>query len=113
MRSTTGASRTLRRTSLTRPSRTTPKPSASIRLRNSTTTAVSHGGRRKSTTRRSRTANEAIGLDPNHAAAYSTRGHCWSDKKDFDKAIADYDVAIRLNPTARWYINRGNAWLNK
>ena len=35
----------------------------------------------------------------------------WSDKKEYDKAIADYNEAIRLDPKdANAYINRGMAW---
>ena len=32
------------------------------------------------------------------AFAYINRGRTWYDKKDYDKAIADYDEAIRLEP---------------
>ena len=43
-------------------------------------------------------------------SAYYNRGNLWAKKNDHDKAIADYDEAIRLNPKdARAYNNR--AWL--
>jgi lipoprotein NlpI len=35
----------------------------------------------------------------------------WAAKGDYDRAIADYDAAIRINPKlADAYYNRGNAW---
>ena len=50
----------------------------------------------------------------NHGAArndYFNRGAYWQHKKDYDKAIADYNQAIRLDPMyAPVYVNRGAAW---
>ena len=38
----------------------------------------------------------------------------WQLKEDHDKAIADYNDAIRLDPTlAAAYNNRGEAWRSK
>ena len=34
----------------------------------------------------------------NRAGAYNDRGIAWHDKGDLDRAIADYNEAIRLNP---------------
>ena len=34
--------------------------------------------------------SKAIALDPKYAWAYSRRGHDYSKKGDFDRAIADY-----------------------
>ena len=43
--------------------------------------------------------------------AYNGRGCAWGAKKEFDKAIADFAEAIRLDPKlAVAYHNRGNAW---
>ena len=50
---------------------------------------------------------------PNYAAAYYNRGIAWRHKGDPDRAIADYDQAIKLNPTAAAYNNRGSAWAAK
>ena len=42
--------------------------------------------------------------------AYNSRGNAWRDKDDNERAIPDYDEAIRLNPTyAHPYLGRGNA----
>ena len=40
----------------------------------------------------------AIRLDPENAGAFNNRGIAWYDKKEYDKAIADYNEAIRLDP---------------
>jgi lipoprotein NlpI len=42
------------------------------------------------------------------------RGAEWAAKGEHDRAIADYDAAIRLNPkSADAFHNRGSAWANK
>jgi lipoprotein NlpI len=42
------------------------------------------------------------------------RGAEWSAKGAHDRAITDYDAAIKLNPkSAEAYHNRGSAWANK
>jgi tetratricopeptide (TPR) repeat protein len=43
-------------------------------------------------------ANEAIRLDPNKDYIYDTRGNAYFLGKDYDKAIADFETALRLNP---------------
>jgi tetratricopeptide (TPR) repeat protein len=48
----------------------------------------------------------------NRAVAYSNRGTIWLSKKDYDRAVSDYDEAIKLdpnNPLPRY--NRGTLWL--
>ena len=43
--------------------------------------------------------------------AYSNRGDVWYIKKDHDKALADYDAALRLDPDlASAYGSRGAVW---
>ena len=38
------------------------------------------------------------------------RGDVWNAKKDYDRAFADYDAAIRLEPgAASYYTARGTA----
>ena len=42
------------------------------------------------------------------------RGSTWSNKKEYDKAIADFTEAIRLDPKGEIpYFKRGNAWHEK
>jgi tetratricopeptide (TPR) repeat protein len=37
-------------------------------------------------------------LDPNRALPFNNRGNAYSEKKDYDRAAADYNEAIRLDP---------------
>jgi tetratricopeptide (TPR) repeat protein len=47
-------------------------------------------------------------------AAYNNRGNAYFAKKDYDRAIADYTEAIRLDPKyVLAYINRGSAYKAK
>jgi tetratricopeptide (TPR) repeat protein len=56
-------------------------------------------------------AQAARALRPESSLAVGTRGICWSFKKEYDKAMQDYDEAISLNPKdAISLYNRGNAW---
>ena len=52
-------------------------------------------GRRTKGDRRLRAA---IKLDSKFAGAYSNRGSSHYDRRDYDRAIADFDHAVRLNP---------------
>ncbi len=48
------------------------------------------------------------------APAYVARGHIYSDLQQFDKAIADLDMSIGLDPTvAEAYCHRGWARFSK
>jgi tetratricopeptide (TPR) repeat protein len=50
----------------------------------------------------------------NRALAYFHRGLAYSDKRDYDKAIADYSAAVKLNPAhAPSYNNRGSVYEKK
>ena len=51
---------------------------------------------------------------PRTAAEYNNRGNDYLDNGDYDRAIADYTQAIRLDPNDAWaYNNRGSAYYNK
>ena len=41
---------------------------------------------------------ELIRQNPRNANAYYNRGLAWKSKKEYDKALADYAEAIRLDP---------------
>jgi tetratricopeptide (TPR) repeat protein len=57
---------------------------------------------------------EAIRLDPKYAPAHISRGNVWTDQKEYDKAIADYNEGVRLDPKqAAFYVNRVFAWSGK
>ncbi len=46
--------------------------------------------------------------------AYNNRAGAYMAKGDFDRAMADYDMAVQLNPTvAAAWLNRGTLWLRK
>jgi tetratricopeptide (TPR) repeat protein len=46
--------------------------------------------------------------------AYSNRGLAYNGKGEYDKAIADYTQALRINPNyVNAYFNRGNAYYYK
>lgn len=52
--------------------------------------------------------------DADLASTYYNRGIEWRGKREYDRAIADYTQALRLNPKhASAYINRGIAWRDK
>ena len=53
-------------------------------------------------------------INPKGAVAYLNRGNVWLLKHEYDKAIADYNEAIRIDPRyAIAYNNRGLAWSDK
>ncbi len=48
------------------------------------------------------------------AITFSNRGNHWQEKGKYDRAIADFNAALRLNPQlAEAYNNRGGAWHSK
>ena len=66
---------------------------------------------RATTTRPSQTTPRPSGSTRSDAIAYWNRGGATSEKGDYDKAIADYTEAIRLDPNyALAYFNRGVAY---
>ncbi len=57
------------------------------------------------------TLNTAINLDNKNGEAYFTRGSCYFNLDDFEKAVIDYNAAIALSRSkdAEAYFLRGNA----
>ena len=49
-------------------------------------------------------------LNPLNADAYYNRGHTWQKKREYDKAIADFNQALRIDPTDAAAYNE-LAWL--
>ena len=48
------------------------------------------------------------------ARLLTLRGLAWTNKNEYNRAIDDYDEAIRLNPTYSWsWIDRAEAWNRK
>jgi tetratricopeptide (TPR) repeat protein len=48
------------------------------------------------------------------ASAYYNRALARLEMGQYDRAIADFDESIRLDPTSAWtFLNRGNAWYGK
>lgn len=56
-----------------------------------------------------------VGADDKNAAFYlNSRGIAYSNKEQYDRAIADFDEAIRRNPQyGNPYVSRGLAWKRK
>jgi tetratricopeptide (TPR) repeat protein len=49
----------------------------------------------------------------NDATTYNNRGNVWQDMNNNERAIADYDMSIKIDPNyATAYYNRGNARLD-
>ena len=63
-------------------------------------------------TRQSKTLNTAINTDQYHVGAYYNRGNVYRLKGDFDKAIDDFTMLIRLEPPylADVYRKRGSVY---
>ena len=56
----------------------------------------------------------AIRLSPTNAVGYFSRGNGWLGKKEYGRAIADYNEAIRLDPKhVMAHNNKGIAWQEK
>jgi len=56
---------------------------------------------------------DAIGLAPDSAMLYRERGEIYARNNAYDRAISDYDTAIRLDPVAVTFLDRGMAYYLK
>ena len=55
--------------------------------------------------------NEIEGFHSQDAKGYNLRGMEWFKRGEYGKAIADYNVALRIKPKFAFaYCNRGQAW---
>ena len=96
-RFSTALTRGRSRRSTTRRSPTITRPFASTaKTRSRTKTAPAPGARSASIDRGLADYNKAIRLNPKDAIAFLGRGNAWWAKKDYRKAIADYDAALQL-----------------
>ena len=57
--------------------------------------------------------NTVIKQQPDNAAAYCQRGYSWREKEAFDKAIADFDESIRLDPSGPAHFQRALCRMRK
>ena len=57
--------------------------------------------------------SEALRLDPKNAQAHSRRAHVRVAMRDYDKALADFDEVILLDPKMRAYNGRAEVWKAK
>ena len=58
--------------------------------------------------------NEAIRLEPDNAESYEIRANIFNNTGKYDRAIEDYNEALRLKPHfALAYADRGAAWYFK
>jgi lipoprotein NlpI len=53
--------------------------------------------------------DKALDLDPKYVDAYNGRGGAWLEKREYDKAIADYTTALELDPEHK-FAYRAKAW---
>lgn len=56
---------------------------------------------------------KALKLDPKQHFAYNNRGAIYLMHGEYDKAIADFNAALKLAQFAMAYMNRGDAWAGK
>jgi tetratricopeptide (TPR) repeat protein len=55
-----------------------------------------------------------VRLNPKNDRSYDNRGYAYSQKGDYDRAVADYDEAIKISPkNAEFYNDRGNAFFGR
>ena len=54
--------------------------------------------------------SQAIALNLQESDTYTTRGRCYTELRQYREAVADFTTAININPTARLYQSRGEAY---
>ena len=59
-------------------------------------------------------ANKSLELDPNGTGAFVARGMAWNGKGEYDKAIADFDLALKqTNRDSASAAHRADAYANR
>lgn len=56
---------------------------------------------------------KSLQLDPSQPFTYNNRGGAYHKLGEYDKAIADFNAALKLSRFAMAYMNRGDAWAEK
>jgi tetratricopeptide (TPR) repeat protein len=59
------------------------------------------------------TTSEALRIQPANVEALTLRGNAWTQKHQFDKALADYNDLVRIQPNVANLVLRGGAHLLK
>lgn len=59
------------------------------------------------------TTSEVLRIEPTNLDALTMRGNAWTQKKQFDKALADYNALVQMQPNAVNLVLRGGVYLLK
>ena len=90
---------------------TNPYPRANVTAHGADAQEPARGGE-KGTSSEGNPASDR--RDPQTAAEFVASGEAWFARQEYDKAIKDYNAALKLNPRyAPAYMSRARAWVQK